>query len=149
MTDSYEEKQAARRGRLLEERREHMKVVNAAWRKAGRPAPDNVEGWTAVGEATGLSPEELQKLRLDMARFGALRDTPYPGYALRNIGAEVRRVRARIEELREASDAERVGARVNRCGNAAQATRLWGMGFGSPLTYSWPSATSSRRCAAS
>ena len=43
-----------------------------------------------------------------MARFGALRDAPYPAYSLKNLGAEIRRVRARIEELRCESDAEAV-----------------------------------------
>lgn len=89
----------------LEEHREHMKATNAAWRKAGKPAPDNAEGWEAVRETTGLPAEVIQKLRLDMARFGGLRDTPYPAYSLTNLGAEIRRVRTRIEELREADAA--------------------------------------------
>ena len=101
--------------RGLEERREHMKAVNAAWRKAGRPAPDNTNGWKTVGEATGLEPEALQKLRLDMARLGALRDTPFPGYTLRNTGAEIRRIRARVDELRASEGAERVDEEHGPC----------------------------------
>ena len=94
--------------RGLEGQRELMKATNAAWRKAGKPAPDNAEGWEPVREASGLAPEDIQKLRLDMARFGVLRDTPYPAYSLKNLGAEIRRVRTRIEELREADAAEAV-----------------------------------------
>lgn len=92
--------------RGLEGQRELMKATNAAWRKAGKPAPDNAAGWEAVREAAGLAPEGIQKLRLDMARFGVLRDTPYPAYSLKNLGAEIRRVRTRIEELRAADGAE-------------------------------------------
>jgi len=90
----------------LEERRERMKGLNAAWRKAGKPAPDAAEAWEPVREATGIAAEDLQRVRLEMARFGALRDTPYPAYSLRNLGAEIRRVRSRIDELRDASAAE-------------------------------------------
>jgi len=91
----------------LEERREHMKIVNAAWRKAGKPAPDKAEAWTPVGEALGLTTEGLQKLRLQAAR-GFASDSPYPAYALTNIGSEVRRIRVRIEELRAAEGAQRI-----------------------------------------
>ena len=90
--------------RALEERREHMKATNTAWRKAGSPLPDDAKAWSSIQEVTGLSAECVQKIRLDMARLGALRDTPYPAYALKNLGAEIRRVRSRIEQLREASD---------------------------------------------
>jgi hypothetical protein len=85
----------------LEERRERMKALNAAWRKAGKPAPDAAEAWEPVREATGIATEDLH-----MARFGALRDAPYPAYSLRNLGAEIRRVRSRIDELRDVRDAE-------------------------------------------
>ncbi|MEE9394830.1 MAG: DUF3560 domain-containing protein [Planctomycetota bacterium] len=91
--------------RGLEESREQMKTVNAAWRKAGKPAPDNGDGWTRVGELTGLEAKELQNLRLQVARFGFGSDTPYPSYALRNLSSEARRVRVRIEQLHEAAKA--------------------------------------------
>lgn len=94
--------------RGLEERLEHIKAVNAAWRKAGKPAPDNAEGWTRVGELTGIAAEDLQKLRLQVARLGFGSDTPYPSYSLKNLGAEIRRVRVRIEELKVAEDCEAV-----------------------------------------
>ncbi len=94
--------------RALNERREQMKAVNAAWRKAKKPAPDSVDGWKAVATTLGVELEALQELRLDMARLGALRNAPYPAYALQNTGAEVRRLNARIEELRAAEAAEAV-----------------------------------------
>ena len=92
--------------RALEERREHMKATNTAWRKAGSPLPDDAKAWSPIQEVTGLSAECVQKIRLDMARLGALRDTPYPAYALKNLGAEVRRLKTRIEELHVADAAE-------------------------------------------
>jgi hypothetical protein len=68
-----------------------------------------------VGETTGLEPEALQKLRFDMARLGALRDTPYPPYALQITGAEIRRVRTRIDRVREAEAAEHVEEEHEAC----------------------------------
>lgn len=97
-----------RKLQALEERRERMKAVNAAWRKAGKPSPENAEAWAPVGEVAGLDSDELQKLRLQVARFGFGSDSPYPPYALKNLGAELRRLKTRIDELRAADAAEQL-----------------------------------------
>ncbi len=74
----------------LEARREHMKAGNAAWRKA------TPEARVAIAEQYGVS---LGRLRA-MASYG---DGPYMGRvlfpSLTNLGANIRRVTARIAEL--------------------------------------------------
>jgi len=89
----------------LERQQELMKAVNAAWRTAGKPAPDaSAEVWKGVGEAAGIEPGDLDQLRLDMARRWAWQPgAPFPSYSLSNLSAELRRVQKRIEALRQAS----------------------------------------------
>ncbi len=77
--------------------RDRMKAVNAAWRKAGKPRPDNAEAWVRVEETLGYSVEEI---RLDMAR-DFMERAPYT-YAIGNTGAEITRVKQRIEALQQA-----------------------------------------------
>jgi len=71
----------------LEDVRETMKRVNREFRKGG---------WDAV---SGIPESAKKKLGADMARMPYLGESPYPSYALRNLGANIRRVQARIEEL--------------------------------------------------
>ena len=75
----------------LEELRETMKRVNREFRKGG---------WEAV---TGLSEAAKKKLGADMARMPFQGSSPYPSYALRNLGANIRRIQARIQELTTAA----------------------------------------------
>ena len=80
----------------LEARRELMKRVNREYRKGG---------WEAV---TGLSDEVRERLKVASLRALGGKESPFPGYALRNLGANIRRVRGRIEELaRSAEEPER------------------------------------------
>jgi len=98
------------RGKLadLERCQRQMKQLNAAWRATKRPSPDDVEGWRRVAAKLGVEFETLAELRFDVAkRMGWSGDaTPYPGYALTNQNAEMRRVRVRIAELERAVTAE-------------------------------------------
>lgn len=90
----------------LEREQERRKALNAAWRKAGRPAPNaGPDAWRPVGEACGLSENEVRELRLEMAkRYGWQPDSaPFPSYAITNTGAEIRRIKARIRELEQAT----------------------------------------------
>jgi len=91
----------------LERRQEWMKKVNAAWRSAGKPEPNAApEVWAKVGEVGGIESSLLNQLRLDMAkRWHWQPGAPFPGYSLSNLSADVRRVRARIDELKKASTA--------------------------------------------
>lgn len=88
----------------LVQRQEWMKKLNAAWRGAGKPEPNAArEVWAKVGEAAGIEPSVLDQLRLDMAkRWHFQPGAPFPAYALTNLSADVRRVRARFEDLKKA-----------------------------------------------
>ncbi len=74
--------------------RERMKAINAAWRKAGKPRPDNAEAWGKIAQTLGF---DVANVRLDMAR-DFMHRAPYT-YAITNIGSEIRRLEQRIEDL--------------------------------------------------
>lgn len=92
--------------------RDVMKATNAAWRKAGRPAADNAEGWAKMAALLGRPPEELQKVRVDFARFH-WHNAPFPQYALTNLGGNIRRDRERIDEIKRRAEKQ---ARVEAAG---------------------------------
>ena len=77
--------------------RDRMKAINAAWRKAGKPRPDNAEAWKSIALTLGFN---VDSVRLDMAR-DFMHRAPYT-YAITNIGSEIRRLEQRIEDLKKA-----------------------------------------------
>lgn len=92
----------------MERSRDAMKRVNAAWRKAGRPkapgltdglgtaaGPEDEAKWAKLGELVGEA-EAARVLRTMSGDF--LHRAPYT-YALSNLGANVKRVRDRLEGL--------------------------------------------------
>jgi hypothetical protein len=93
------------RGKLasLSANRDLMKRINAAWRKAGKPDADNQDGWRTVADTVGMDPNDLRRTRHDMAR-DPMNRAPF-SYHLTNLGANIRRVRDRIQEL-EREDAQ-------------------------------------------
>jgi hypothetical protein len=97
-----------------ERERERMKAINAAWRKAGKPAPDDAEGWRKVADdpRVMMSPNDLRPVRLDMARAPHHRQ-PFPGYALSNLGGRITADRKRIKDVERrrqlAAEAEEAG----------------------------------------
>jgi hypothetical protein len=74
------------------EARDTMKKLNAAWRKHG-------EDWAAIQEATGVNDKTMDSLKTAIARLPHYEKQPFPGYALTNIGAEIRRIQGRIKDL--------------------------------------------------
>ena len=82
--------------------RDRMKAVNAAWRKHGKPRPDNAEAWDKIEATLGaanFSPA-CGNIRLEMARDFMTR-APYT-YAITNVGSEIRRLEQRIKDLEQA-----------------------------------------------
>lgn len=78
-----------------EEKHKTMKAVNAWYRKNG-----TLDGCPV------LTPE-LRKSAKDNMRYGCFngKPTPFPSYVLTNNNAEIRRLKARIEELERISNA--------------------------------------------
>lgn len=88
----------------MELQREFWKSLNVAWRKAKKPPPDQKEQWEAIAESLGVELEAVNEYRLTLARFPYYK-APVPGYALSNLGGNIKRVRERIAE-QQAKDAE-------------------------------------------
>lgn len=92
----------------LEAAQAARKALNAAWRKAGRPAPADDAGWANVAALAGADAGDLTPIRQELAapwrREG---EPPFPSYALTNTNAELRRIKKRIAELAREGAAER------------------------------------------
>lgn len=118
----------------LERQQAWMKQVNSAWRKAGRPAPNDEAGWKKADDLLGVPSETLGALRLEAAKRWHYSPCPFPRYALTNIGADVRRVRARIESLKQAASAvsSEVDHGVCRVVENAEANRIQILFAGKP-----------------
>lgn len=90
----------------LEERQDWMKRVNAAWRAAREPLPNDTEAWRRIAEALVVEAESLNDLRMEMARRWQFQPgAPFLSYTISGGTAEMRRVRQRIDELRRATRA--------------------------------------------
>ena len=75
----------------LESAQETMKAVNAYFRKN-----KTLEG------SPSLTPEQITKLQQEMSQSWHLdKSRPYPAYMLSNNNAEIRRIRGRIEQVRQ------------------------------------------------
>lgn len=82
----------------LEQAQETMKAVNAYYRKN-----KTLDGCTA------LSPENIEKLKADMAQSWRTDPKPFESWALSNNNAEIRRVKERIETLTRSAELGYVG----------------------------------------
>ena len=94
--------------------RDRMKAINAAWRKHGKPRPNNAEAWARVALNLGF---DVDNVRLEMAR-DFIERAPYT-YAITNIGSEIRRLEQRIEDL------ERADAMPDREAIEGEGWRVW------------------------
>ena len=75
------------------------KGLNSAYRKAGKPEPEDVEGWERFGELTGLKPETVSNIRVSMSNRYSWEMQPVPGYVLKNRNANIRRLKKRLEQV--------------------------------------------------
>ncbi|HBG4017620.1 TPA: antirestriction protein ArdA [Clostridioides difficile] len=82
----------------LEKSQETMKAVNAYYRKH-----------KTLDGCPHLPPEELEKLKADMASSWHLEDKPFATWALSNNSAEIRRVKERIKSLSQQKEIGFVG----------------------------------------
>lgn len=90
----------------LETNQTRMKAVNAAWRKASKPSPDNAEGWEKVRTTLGdMTAEQANILRLGMTR-DPLNRAPYPDFATTNNNANIRRLKQRLASMEREAEAE-------------------------------------------
>ncbi len=79
----------------LEQSQKLMKDVNAYYRKN-----KSLEGCTL------LSAEQTEKIRASMEQLWHPEPKPFPSYVLSNNGAEIRRIRSRIQELERYAENE-------------------------------------------
>ena len=91
----------------LERTREQRKAINAAWRKAGKPDAENLEGWEKVAELAKLRPGSAlaTSLRVSVGT-GPRVFAPFPAYSLSNLGARIKATKDRIAHLKRESAAE-------------------------------------------
>ena len=83
----------------LEAAQETMKAVNAYYRKH-----------KTLDGCPHLTPEQIDKLKADMVQSWHLdKSRPYQSFVLSNNNAEIRRIRARIEQVRQHEDTQFAG----------------------------------------
>ena len=91
----------------LEAQREEARKVGAWWRKAKKPKAGDAAAWEPLAGAVGITAERVFKYRRDCAsEEGFLNRGPVPSYVLSNLGGEIRRARARIEEVKRRQNRE-------------------------------------------
>lgn len=96
----------------LEQSQASMKAINKAWRAAGKPSPEDSEGWSEIAEHPDVDtePEQVEKLRIAYAQLLNWQgnSAPFPSYSLSNNNAEMRRIRERIQSLEASAKAEHI-----------------------------------------
>ena len=88
----------------LQTQQKRMKALNAAWRKAKKPAPDDVVGWGKIADTLGQDLWQLDRIRVNMAR-DCLDRAPYT-YHISNNNGNMKRIKDRIVKLVRARERE-------------------------------------------
>lgn len=86
----------------LERQREEWKKVNAAWRKAKAPAPEDSDGVARFAELAGLSVEGAGRIARGVADAYSWEKQPIAKYQLANLGQNIARLRKRLETVKAA-----------------------------------------------
>lgn len=97
---------------VLEALQGRMKTVNAAWRKAGKPDPDDVAGWEQIASTLSQPIDALDRVRANM-RSDPLNRGPFPNYAIANNNANIKRNQKRLKELESKAEAVTTETEVN------------------------------------
>ena len=96
----------------LEQSQASMKAINQAWRAAGKPGPEDQDGWAKIAAhpAVDTEPQQLERLRVAYAQLLQWQGSsaPFPSYSLSNNNAEMRRIRERIKLLEASAHAEHI-----------------------------------------
>lgn len=87
-----------------EESHAEMKAGNEAFRKCGKPAPDNADGWQKIADRLGVPLDSFDSVRSSMRRFNYRQ--PFPPFSLSNSSANIARMKKRIADLENAAKAE-------------------------------------------
>jgi hypothetical protein len=100
----------------LQSSREWMKAVNEAWRANGRPRPLDHEGWARIALSMEEPSESFIEIRGRMAGHWREDAPPFDSMSLQNIGANIRRVAERIEDVEKAQTTPaRPERRIGQC----------------------------------
>jgi hypothetical protein len=84
----------------LEERRELIKRINAAWRKAKRPASNDDAGWGSVAALVGIPLESRIIAEGRRNQIYCWSKSPFAPYVSQNLGGNITRCRKRIDEVK-------------------------------------------------
>lgn len=84
----------------LEEKRRRLKAVNVAYRKAGKPSPNDglSEGWLKFVELVPMRAESVETLRVNWLR-APWEKQPVASYQLSNLGGNISRLRKRVKDV--------------------------------------------------
>jgi hypothetical protein len=88
----------------LEREQVRMTAINAAWRKAGKPKANNLDGWCKVADAMAMNVNDLSQVRKAMAS-DFLDRAPFT-YHLTNNNGNMKRIKQRIASLERVATAE-------------------------------------------
>lgn len=88
--------------RAMQDKRDRMKAINAAYRKAKKPTTPEDPAWAKFAELAELNPDcaEFASIKRHLCDNGySWEAQPYPGYELQNLGANIKRLERRVTEL--------------------------------------------------
>lgn len=87
-----------------EQEQQRMKAINAAWRKAGKPGPDDQDSWRKIADVLQMTINDFDRIRVAMGR-DPLGRPPF-SFHLANNNANIARMKKRLTKLEGAQGQE-------------------------------------------